>query len=363
MKEDCRLTAIATNGCTDKFTVRETVPNLLRRAIGRYTTIHSFEVIYQTDRVLVCRAWESDASMPQTKKSSIVKLYLSTQESEVERLCFIQSFVEQSLPVQVPHILSTGHTRLSTKDKEQCVHWIEYEDAQMQPLPWNQVRILAAIKQLAELHKRGTRFTGDERLLERLRSHTPAVDAIQTELKAFGRSRFKAATIKWQIPYGARSRLLRLYDDAVFNWNAAHVPDTICHGDCHLGNILWSRERRHPMWIDWEYLHVNSPYFDLFQFLDATSPTTPLMRYASRIRVLRHYVKTKEPKWSSRARRAWVRGYYRYAILHLLWILTRIDADWSTGRFPQDQLSRQLSETVQALLCLERCLRNGPKRI
>ena len=122
---------------------------------------------------------------------------------------------------------------------------------------------------------------------------------------------------------------------------------TLCHGDAHAGNFMVAPRGGRLHLIDWEFAHVDYPYFDIFQLLDATSPHTALPVFPSRLRTLSAYHAAAAdllPPW-----RRFVQGYLQYALVHLFWILSLIHTDAHEGRHSAIQLMRQGRETSRLI--------------
>ncbi len=138
-----------------------------------------------------------------------------------------------------------------------------------------------------------------------------------------------------------RRALLRL--DGVFS-----SETTVSHGDFHPYNI--TLRGGELIVLDWEYVHRNSVYWDLYNLLDITSPRyrRPAMEDEWRKEALHTYVER-------RAAMGWVppddfiRGYYFYAGIYSAWILLLIDNDLRSGSFERSALTAQQRETYAVL--------------
>jgi thiamine kinase-like enzyme len=207
-----------------------------------------------------------------------------------------------------------------------------------------------AMELLANLHKMNSRG-----LPSVCCSHTPPFQEIATVACTLDISRLKDDMRILGIGKGARKKVLKLYHSLQFiNLIKLQTERTLCHGDAHIGNFMWSYKQKSWFLIDWEYAHMNHPYFDLFQFLDATSPYKPRQNRATRKAVLSLY-RQKNTGFCNGQNdtSSWFRGYYQYAACHLFWIVQRIWHDFEQKRFRAEQLSRQLTETYQRLASIE----------
>lgn len=231
--------------------------------------------------------------------------------------------------------------------------WVQFTDGGRAPRIWSRHSVRCAMKTLAQIHDSPTEiFTSGNR------SHTPGYAEVHQQLQAYSVDQFHNMLVKFGVPAKPRQVILRLYI-ASKNWLHAlgRLPSVPSHGDYHGGNVLFKWNNVSPQIIDWEYAHQDVPYFDLFQFLDATSPFDPLPLKGSRRFAIQTYLDARTSPQEATWRSRWVRGYYRFSILHLLWILTRIHMDLQKQSFPRESLYRQIGETVHGILSLDRHLR------
>ncbi|MCL6633028.1 MAG: aminoglycoside phosphotransferase family protein [Alicyclobacillus herbarius] len=299
--------------------------------------------VAETAQATVVRLVPESGLSQDPRQAVIVKA--SRNHAAVAREAMLYERLVQHLPVSAPKVLSAGNVS--------AYAWIAYHDDGLLPITRRRHGILRAVQAAARLHQ--TPLPAQAEGVE-LVSHTPRWDEVLQETCRIDPDVFTAAMARsgWS---GTARRAVRCMHRELAVWGeswAAH-PRVLCHGDLHLGNLMWSRQTRQPILIDWEYAHLDCDYFDLFQLLDATSPTTPLRRPVSRWRVLQAYVEAR-PDLPPRAA-AWVRGYLQFAALHLLWIARLIQQDWADGRFPEHELRRQERETYAGLVSLARDMR------
>ncbi|WP_029420406.1 aminoglycoside phosphotransferase family protein [Alicyclobacillus macrosporangiidus] len=228
-----------------------------------------------------------------------------------------------------------------------------YADEGLKPVRWNRRTALAVIREMVRIHQTRPEAVGTA--LASLgcepRSHTPHWPRLVEEMLAGDPA---AVVRRWAERLGMHpslrpeARLLAALErDPAYPLRSAR--EVLCHGDLHPGNVLWDRSRRRPAVIDWEWVHVDYEYFDLFQWLDATSPAAPRTVPCHRLWALRAYATVRQAPVAGAPLRRWMRGYLAFAFAHLVWILQRIDGDWEQRRFPQRALWRQVQETVAGL--------------
>jgi hypothetical protein len=125
----------------------------------------------------------------------------------------------------------------------------------------------------------------------------------------------------------------------------------VSHGDLHIGNVAWSGGELAI--LDWEHVHLNSVYWDLYSLLDMTHPdfrrrTSGIFRY----RMLREYADMRQSeRWEPDA---FFAEYDIFASIYSAWLLLLIDQDLQNGIWNRGRLLLQQAETRDVLLgCLE----------
>ncbi len=195
---------------------------------------------------------------------------------------------------------------------------------------------------LARLH--ATRLR-DLALPETARSHTPGVAEVARRVDGATPGECDG----WLAPFapGGQGRraaldiLARLQERSASVWE--ETAPALCHGDSHAGNFMAPPRGGQLRLIDWEFVHVDHPYFDIFQLLDATSPHTALPMFPSRLRALSSY--HAAAAGGLPPLRRFAQGYLQYALVHLFWILSLIHEDARQGRHSAMGLMRQGRET------------------
>jgi aminoglycoside phosphotransferase (APT) family kinase protein len=226
--------------------------------------------------------------------------------------------------------------------------FIIYEDDGLVPVRPTAGRFRATAALMARIHATDLRTVS---LPADAQSHTPPLREVAQAAAVFWTRDVAAALDAAPGPSGLRARLAPFVAAA---FDALPLigkePAALLHGDLHLGNVMAARKGAQLFIIDWEFVHANSPYFDLLQLSDATSPFVPLQGPANRLATLAAYM---EAAGIPDARRqAFARGYLSYAALHLVWILARIRSDSAAGRFQPAALMRQTRESQARLLGL-----------
>jgi Ser/Thr protein kinase RdoA (MazF antagonist) len=278
------------------------------------------------------------------KQHAILKL-TSDRESALRELAVYASWGSVA-EIPMPQILGGGTT--------EQFGWVLYEDADLVAPRWTR-RLWTQVGELAaRIHTRfGPSSPATWSPPTTFQSHTPSFPAVVATVWSPVVDE-ALRTISDFFPLSAhQATFLQNFLARVREWRMDEPQDPVyCHGDLHIGNIMSSRSTGQLYVIDWSFLHLDDPCFDLFQFLDATSPTTELRRYGSRMDVLSAYHQNREGMTESLPNL--VQRYIRYAAVHLFWILTRIADDAVHHRFPLANLQRQTRETVQALRALSR---------
>lgn len=120
----------------------------------------------------------------------------------------------------------------------------------------------------------------------------------------------------------------------------------LSHGDYYPENVAFVGGA--PVVLDWEFVHVNSVYWDLYSIMDLTS-----MRYSrevlapgARERILADYWRAVGGDVGGRdGRLAFTAGYFGYAAVYSAWICGLVADDLAAGRWERDALLSQRDET------------------
>lgn len=129
-------------------------------------------------------------------------------------------------------------------------------------------------------------------------------------------------------------------------WEAAE-GDVFSHGDLHLGNYALVRGELRV--LDWEHVHPNIRYWDLYHVIDLSHPSFPKpVDAAVRERLLRAYAEEAAMRGGLSDEEAFRRGYREFAAVFSLWMLLLIEGDLRRGSapWPEENLRSQLRETL-----------------
>ncbi|WNR47124.1 phosphotransferase [Paenibacillus roseipurpureus] len=127
----------------------------------------------------------------------------------------------------------------------------------------------------------------------------------------------------------------------------------ISHGDYHQGNV--ARRGDEFIVLDWEFMHENAVFWDLYGLLDMSHPDFPKkVSSATRLAALQAYVNQRMSlNWEADTQ-TFMLDYHRYALVHSLWMLTLIEKDLHSGQWDTSKLLRAQQETLHTI---EDCLR------
>lgn len=153
---------------------------------------------------------------------------------------------------------------------------------------------------------------------------------------------------------GQRARLRQAIDAEPAGLFGA---DVVSHGDLHRGNIALAAGE----WviIDWEYVHRNTIYWDLFHLIDGTHPllrrrTTERVReqmLASYWEAAREVPGLLAPQLGKEALAS---RYALFSSVYSAWLLLLIEGDLRCGSWPEPALRAAQAESLDALTA---CLR------
>lgn len=267
--------------------------------------------------------------------------FVTAREAQVDRLLRRQN------EVLFARVVAHGQTG--------PLGYIAYEDLALVKLLWNAeidrqvAKLTAAIHRLPELWPREE---GD--------AHTPGAAEVFDALATLAWSDIKAGFM--QVLGEAKATVLDSLEPLLHAVQSERgrvegQPLVFCHGDLHRGNVMVSERTGALYIIDWEFAHVDSPLYDLFQWLDATSPRTPLTRTLPRTEAVQAYYAACEMQQALMGETEFVVAYHLFAAAYLLWIALRVSSDHVAGRFSSAALRRQQGENLRALVEIAQTLR------
>jgi hypothetical protein len=105
----------------------------------------------------------------------------------------------------------------------------------------------------------------------------------------------------------------------------------ISHGDLYPLNIA---EVNQKLFIfDWEYIHKNSVFWDLYTLMDITSPQyrRPVMNQTARLDILSRYISVRH-SLKSPTNTNFICDYHKYSALHAIWLLLIIEEEIVTRK-------------------------------
>lgn len=276
-----------------------------------------------------------------TENSSFICKAFANEQA-LEREASANQMVVTAVPeLHIPKIIATFKS-------DAGIGWIGYTDDHLFPVSWSTYRTRQAIDLMVDIHNAAPRLLEHGYVHQHGASHTPSHRQILDEIQDFSLS--EHVVTKTDLSKHGRQSIVQLHKMLKETEGIQCASTVVCHGDLHLGNILYNLRSKNLYVIDWEFLHIDSPYFDLFQMLDATSPFVSLKTSIRRLDALVHYHrKMEQNRRCVRRESAFIAGYLKYAAAHLMWILQRIVADQADKRFSARQLERQRSETLWRL--------------
>ncbi|CAN7767621.1 hypothetical protein LJR153_007329 [Paenibacillus sp. LjRoot153] len=122
----------------------------------------------------------------------------------------------------------------------------------------------------------------------------------------------------------------------------------VSHGDLYPLNI--AELNNELIILDWEYIHKNSAFWDLYTLMDITSPEyrRPAINQISRIDILTKYVNVRN-NLESPTKHTFIDDYHRFSAMHALWLLLLIDSDLTQEKYDKVALLLQYKETLAIL--------------
>jgi len=119
----------------------------------------------------------------------------------------------------------------------------------------------------------------------------------------------------------------------------------LSHGDLYPLNVAHTEQEL--IIIDWEYVHHNSVYWDLFCLIDITSPMyrREVVGSSARLEILACYVEARAKRHAP-VGEDFLRSYHKFAALYSIWVLMLIEGDLAQDKFDKASLLQQHEETL-----------------
>ncbi|WP_274362174.1 phosphotransferase family protein [Paenibacillus thermotolerans] len=247
----------------------------------------------------------------------------------------------------LPHLPSIRYPKLlaAADHHEPQRYWLLYEDLGELIHSFDVSVLAAAARSIPAWHTLPI-----ERAPTELEGHTPKLsDGVQRMLLGEDRGAF----VRLLSEHGVTNAEIQYF----FGVHVRRDPESysretvVSHGDLNPLNIAVADDGL--IFLDWEYVHRNSVFWDLYNVMDITSPSyrRPVLDRASRLSVLNAYVEGRERYGKPISDIAcFIRDYYSYCLSYSAWLLLLIDRDLKVGRFNREALQRQHEETAAILL-------------
>ncbi|MFC4779116.1 phosphotransferase family protein [Paenibacillus sp. GCM10023252] len=187
-----------------------------------------------------------------------------------------------------------------------------------------------------------------------LRGPKPPVAQLAAQLRRADSAAHARRLLQGMPAAHAERALAVLEGTGSYSWEG--LPDVLSHGDLHLGN--YAKVNGAVKVMDWEHLHLNHPYWDLYHVIDLSHPSFPKnVTSEARERILGAYAAEAEALGTlQQSYMDFSRGYREFAVIFTMWMLQliRSDLERGSGPWPEEQLRRQLGEAEASLAqCVE----------
>ena len=117
----------------------------------------------------------------------------------------------------------------------------------------------------------------------------------------------------------------------------------VCHGDYHCLNLLNNNDDLFI--IDWEFIQVNSVYWDFYTLLDMATPRYRIqINKGIRKEALQSYSEERNRRSGWVANLDFIYNYHLYSLIYSTWILALVENDLKDERFEKEILLIQKQE-------------------
>ncbi|QGQ96093.1 glycosyltransferase [Paenibacillus psychroresistens] len=291
------------------------------------------EYIYQGNNGKFIERWTFNSNTDGTEQF-IFKPSTNLKKSRMEQV--VEDFLLPNLTVRTPRIIA-----YSESNDPDC-YWIILEDLGVLNHTLNNELIMNGTRAAAEWHQ----ISAAEISLP-YGGHSPLIGEVLEQIKI--------STKTWEsilIDAGYSAQRIEMLKQLVLEEEGTlFTVNVLSHGDYYPLNLALRGEEL--VIIDWEYVQINSVYWDLYNLLDITSPRyrRPAQTRQVRKEALNAYLeeRQKQPTFENLPKDDFIEGYMRYAIYYSLWILTLVEQDIINGRFDEKNLRSQRDETLNVI--------------
>lgn len=262
-----------------------------------------------------------------------------TNDDTLGREAWVYQHLLPRIPIHYPQMLACAeHDNPDT-------YWTIYEDLGSLDHRFDFPVLKLAAEAIPYWHRLPTEFVPS-----RYKGHTPYIDDVLAMLSA---QRMCLLSVLNELPVPRHSihQFERLLTELAGGFPAERA---VSHGDYYPGNMAYIDGRL--IVLDWEYVHVNSVYWDLYNLIDITSPKyrKSALEPSQRRELLLAYAdartslgSTCSSPCSSPSPVTLLRNYCMYAAMYSAWVLSLIDQDLKAGRFDPVLLNAQRLETYR----------------
>ncbi|WP_028609983.1 phosphotransferase family protein [Paenibacillus harenae] len=224
--------------------------------------------------------------------------------------------------------------------------WALFEDLGRLGHVFDEAAAKALLSQAAAWHALPTEPYGRAQL----RGQKPASEVVRAEMLQLRQERQLLTADTPNMP----DRLLNVFFSSL-RQESLPADHVLSHGDLHLGNYALVDGQIKV--LDWEDVHLNSRYWDLYYVIDLSHPLFPkAVQPAARERLLEHYMDEVARQNGAGLKASFKRHYYLFSALYSLWMLKLIQSDIANnnGTWPLERLKLQLQETTDSFIqCAE----------
>lgn len=252
---------------------------------------------------------------------------------EVSQELWVQEHFRSHIPdVYTPRILE-HYINESTNE-----YWMVLEDAGALTHTYSEDVLIDAARAMVKWHKLPATTT-----VKQSKAFLPYIDQALMELLDNG-ALYRDLLSNLNID---KSRIFHFFDQLDSLNGSFPTEKVVSHGDYLIINIANKDDRL--VVLDWEFLQINSTYFDLFTLMDMAviryriQPTKEI-----RMNVLKAYM-TEREKTGWIAPVDFIRNYHLYVLIYSVLTLKWLFSDLETGKFDRTLLLLEKEELTRII--------------
>ncbi|MDR6549197.1 phosphotransferase [Paenibacillus qinlingensis] len=244
---------------------------------------------------------------------------------------WVQEHISYRIPeVRIPRIMYSAQAIEPEKE------WMVFEDLGELEHSFRADMLIKTSELMPYWHRLPTSL-----LPQAFEGHSPKLTEIQRFIQVKG-EQIKQLWLR----HGFQDEHMTYFLAVILPYEHLESETVISHGDLYPLNLTEVNNQSYI--LDWEYIHINSVFWDLYNLMDITSPqySRLVIQQESRLDILERYMAVRS-RLHFPTKEGFIRDYHSFSALYSMWLLLLIEDDIAQGKFEETALKRQYNETLE----------------